>query len=77
MRAVEDVNAMSPQPDFVLYGGDLAQLGRHVRPFLLVQLVVVNIIQGLRAINERLKYQHLRPASAIARHDIETRDAML
>jgi 3',5'-cyclic-AMP phosphodiesterase len=28
MRAVEDVNAMDPQPDFVLYGGDLAQLGQ-------------------------------------------------
>lgn len=28
MRAVDDVNAMSPQPDFVLYGGDLAQLGQ-------------------------------------------------
>ncbi|WP_050436143.1 metallophosphoesterase [Chondromyces crocatus] len=28
MRAVEDVNALSPAPDFVLYGGDLAQLGQ-------------------------------------------------
>ncbi len=27
MRAVDDVNSMDPQPDFVLYGGDLAQLG--------------------------------------------------
>ncbi len=27
IKAVEDVNAMEPQPDFVLYGGDLAQLG--------------------------------------------------
>jgi 3',5'-cyclic AMP phosphodiesterase CpdA len=27
IRAVEDVNAMSPAPDFVLFGGDLAQLG--------------------------------------------------
>ncbi len=27
MRAVDDVNAMDPQPDFVLFGGDLAQLG--------------------------------------------------
>ena len=26
-KAVEDVNAMKPQPDFILYGGDLAQLG--------------------------------------------------
>jgi len=28
MRAVEDVNRLSPQPDFILYGGDLAQLGQ-------------------------------------------------
>lgn len=28
MRAVEDVNRLDPQPDFVLYGGDLAQLGQ-------------------------------------------------
>lgn len=28
LRAVDDVNAMDPQPDFVFYGGDLAQLGR-------------------------------------------------
>jgi len=27
LRAVDDINAMDPQPDFVLYGGDLAQLG--------------------------------------------------
>jgi hypothetical protein len=27
-RAVADVNALDPQPDFVLYGGDLAQLGQ-------------------------------------------------
>jgi len=27
LRAVDDVNALDPQPDFVLYGGDLAQLG--------------------------------------------------
>jgi 3',5'-cyclic AMP phosphodiesterase CpdA len=27
MRAVDDVNTMNPQPDFVFYGGDLAQLG--------------------------------------------------
>jgi 3',5'-cyclic AMP phosphodiesterase CpdA len=26
-KAVDDVNAMVPQPDFVLFGGDLAQLG--------------------------------------------------
>jgi 3',5'-cyclic-AMP phosphodiesterase len=28
MRAVDDVNSMDPQPDFVLFGGDLAQLGQ-------------------------------------------------
>lgn len=27
LRAVDDVNALDPQPDFVLFGGDLAQLG--------------------------------------------------
>jgi 3',5'-cyclic AMP phosphodiesterase CpdA len=28
MKAVDDVNALDPQPDFVLFGGDLAQLGQ-------------------------------------------------
>jgi Icc protein len=28
LRAVDDVNALVPQPDFVLFGGDLAQLGK-------------------------------------------------
>lgn len=28
IKAVEDINALDPQPDFVLFGGDLAQLGR-------------------------------------------------
>lgn len=28
LKAVQDVNAMSPLPDFVLFGGDLAQLGQ-------------------------------------------------
>ena len=28
VKAVEEVNALNPQPDFVLFGGDLAQLGR-------------------------------------------------
>jgi Icc protein len=28
MKAVEDVNRLDPQPDFVLFGGDLAQLGQ-------------------------------------------------
>lgn len=27
-RAVADINALNPQPDFVLYGGDLAQLAQ-------------------------------------------------
>lgn len=27
-KAVQDVNALDPQPDFVLFGGDLAQLGK-------------------------------------------------
>jgi 3',5'-cyclic-AMP phosphodiesterase len=27
-RAVADINALDPQPDFALYGGDLAQLGQ-------------------------------------------------
>ncbi len=27
LRAVDDVNRMNPQPDFVIFGGDLAQLG--------------------------------------------------
>jgi 3',5'-cyclic-AMP phosphodiesterase len=28
VKAVADVNALDPQPDFVLFGGDLAQLGQ-------------------------------------------------
>jgi len=28
MRGVDDVNNLDPQPDFVFYGGDLAQLGQ-------------------------------------------------
>ncbi len=28
IKAVDDLNALDPQPDFVLFGGDLAQLGR-------------------------------------------------
>jgi 3',5'-cyclic-AMP phosphodiesterase len=27
LKAVDDVNALDPQPDFVVFGGDLAQLG--------------------------------------------------
>src|SRR5919106_2374643 len=29
LRAVDDLNNMDPQPDFVVYGGDLAQLGQY------------------------------------------------
>lgn len=28
LRAVDDVNSLDPQPDFVIFGGDLAQLGQ-------------------------------------------------
>ena len=28
LRAIDDINRLSPQPDFVLFGGDLAQLGK-------------------------------------------------
>src|ERR1700731_4030406 len=28
LRAVDDINRLDPQPDFVFFGGDLAQLGR-------------------------------------------------
>lgn len=28
LKAVQDVNALDPQPDFILFGGDLAQLGQ-------------------------------------------------
>ena len=28
LKAVDDVNALTPQPDFILYGGDLAQIGQ-------------------------------------------------
>ncbi len=28
LRAVDDINHLDPQPDFVFYGGDLAQLGQ-------------------------------------------------
>ena len=27
IRAVAEVNLMTPQPDFIIYGGDIAQLG--------------------------------------------------
>jgi 3',5'-cyclic AMP phosphodiesterase CpdA len=44
VKAVEDINALDPQPDFVLFGGDLAQLGRAEELELGRQ-----ILQGVRA----------------------------
>ena len=44
LRAVDDVNMMDPQPDFVLYGGDLAQLGQREELDLGAQ-----ILKGLKA----------------------------
>ena len=44
LRAVDDVNRMSPQPDFVFYGGDLAQLGAPAELDLGAQ-----ILKGLKA----------------------------
>jgi len=44
LRAVDDVNAMNPQPDFVLYGGDLAQLGQREELDLGAE-----ILKGLKA----------------------------
>jgi 3',5'-cyclic AMP phosphodiesterase CpdA len=39
LRAVDDVNRLDPQPDFVLYGGDLAQLGRKEELDLCAQIL--------------------------------------
>lgn len=44
LRAVDDVNRMNPLPDFVLYGGDLAQLGQPKEIDLGAQ-----ILKGLKA----------------------------
>jgi Icc protein len=44
LKAVEDVNALDPQPDFVLFGGDLAQLGRRQELDLGAE-----ILKGLKA----------------------------
>lgn len=44
LRAVDDVNALDPQPDFVLFGGDLAQLGQKEELALGAQ-----ILEGLKA----------------------------
>ena len=39
LRAVEDVNNLDPQPDFVFYGGDLAQLGQPAELELGAQII--------------------------------------
>lgn len=39
LKAVDDVNALDPQPDFVLFGGDLAQLGRRAELDLGAQIL--------------------------------------
>ena len=39
LRAVDDVNRLDPQPDFVLYGGDLAQLGQQAELELGAQIL--------------------------------------
>ena len=44
LKAIDDVNALDPQPDFVFYGGDIAQLGRPDELALGHQ-----ILKGLRA----------------------------
>ncbi len=44
LRAVDDVNRLDPQPDFVLFGGDLAQLGKREELDLGAQ-----ILKGLKA----------------------------
>src|SRR5690242_1396298 len=44
LKAVDDVNRLDPQPDFVLFGGDLAQLGKPEELQLGVQ-----ILKGLKA----------------------------
>ncbi len=47
LRAVDDVNAMDPQPDFVFYGGDLAQLGQ-ARELELGAQILKNVKAPLR-----------------------------
>ena len=44
IKAVDDVNALDPQPDFVLFGGDLAQLGQREELDLGAQ-----ILKGVKA----------------------------
>ncbi|HSC87106.1 MAG TPA: metallophosphoesterase [Polyangiaceae bacterium] len=47
LRAVDDVNALDPQPDFVLYGGDLAQLG-HPSELALGAQILENVKAPMR-----------------------------
>ncbi len=44
IKAVDDVNALDPQPDFVIFGGDLAQLGQKEELDLGAQ-----VLKGLKA----------------------------
>jgi Icc protein len=44
LKAVDDVNRLDPQPDFVLFGGDLAQLGKPAELELGLQ-----ILKGVKA----------------------------
>ncbi len=46
LRAVDDINHLIPQPDFVLYGGDLAQLGQ---PLELELELGAQILKNLKA----------------------------
>ena len=47
LRAVDDVNNLDPQPDFVFYGGDLAQLGQ-VKELELGSEILKNVKAPLR-----------------------------
>jgi predicted MPP superfamily phosphohydrolase len=47
LRAVDDVNSLDPQPDFVFYGGDLAQLGQ-VKELELGAQILKNLKAPLR-----------------------------
>jgi 3',5'-cyclic-AMP phosphodiesterase len=47
LKAVDDVNALDPQPDFVLFGGDLAQLGKP-EELLLGRDILKNVKAPLR-----------------------------
>jgi 3',5'-cyclic AMP phosphodiesterase CpdA len=53
LRAVEDVNNLDPQPDFVFYGGDLAQLGQSAELELGAQ-----ILRNLKAPGRMMVGEH-------------------